>query len=208
MCRFLRSILMLAAAVPLITTLGCTTQARQGAAQGGAMGLVGGMAAGAVNSLLFGGNVLEGAVSGGVSGAAGGAAAGAVAGGVSARQAEAQKSASAKSQTDVEALRRKLGDLNFQAAVLLLQGHRKDATAMANRAIAEADQTDRKVFALTVRAVAENEAGNTEAAEKTYADIAKADPKRSIDKARGDTLQAILKVQGIRKEQGIRPAGA
>jgi hypothetical protein len=88
--------------------------------------------------------------------------------------------------------------------VLLLQGHRKDAVTMANRAITEATQTDRKVFGLTVRAVAENEAGNTAAAEKTYAEIAKVDPKRSIDKARGDTLQAMLKVQSLRKENGIK----
>lgn len=164
------------------------------------MGLVGGMAAGAVNSLLFGGNIVEGAVQGGLTGAAGGAAAGAVSGGVSARQADAQKQASAKSGEDIEALRLKLGDLNFQAAVLLVQGQRKDAVTIANRAIEETGKPDRKVFGLTIRAVAENELGDTGAAEKTYAEIAKVDPKRSIDKARGDTLQAMLKVQSLRKE--------
>ncbi len=204
---FQNILLILVISAPLIMAIGCTTQARQGAAQGGAMGLVGGMAAGAVNSLLFGGNIVEGAVQGGLTGAAGGAAAGAMTGGMSARQADTQKQAAAKSDKDIEALRLKLGDLNFQAAVLLVQGQRNDAVTMANRAIAETAQSDRKVFGLTVRAVAENESGNTAAAEKTYAEIAKVDPKRSIDKARGDTLQALLKVQGLRKENGIK-AGA
>jgi predicted MPP superfamily phosphohydrolase len=143
------------------------------------------------------------AVQGGITGAAGGAAAGAMAGGMVERQGKQAQPTSGDGQVDIEALRKALGDLNFHAAVFLIQGNHKEAIAMANRAVAEASQTNRKVFGLTVRAVAENETGNKAAAEKTYADIAKVDPKRSIDRARGDTMQVMLKIQGLRKQHGI-----
>lgn len=204
--RSVPPIALLVLAGGLAMAAGCTTGARQGAAQGGAMGFIGGMAAGAVNSLLFGGNVLEGAVQAGISGAAGGAAAGAVAGGMSERGATASKP-SALSDREIEALRRKQGDLNFQAAVLLVQCRHQDAIAMADRAVAAAAKSEQKVFGLTVRAIAENESGKSADAEKTYAEIAQVDSKRTIDRARADALQGMLKVQSIRREQGLPPCG-
>lgn len=186
----------------IIGWTGCTTGAREGAAQGGAMGFVGGVAAGAVNSLLFGGNVLEGAVQGGVAGAAGGAAAGAVAGGVAEKQAAEGKVATSTDK-EIKALRKKQGDLNFQAAALLVQCKHDDAIAMANRALEESDKLERKLFALTIRAAAEVEGGTDRAAEKTYAEIAALDEKRTVDKARADTLQVVIKIKGIRKDNGM-----
>jgi hypothetical protein len=192
------------AAISCMIVAGCTTGARQGAAQGGAMGLIGGAAAGAVNSLLFGGNVLEGAVQGGVVGAAGGAAAGAVQGGISEKQ---QAKPSAKSDKQVKAFRKELGDLNFQAMVYLVQCKHRDAIKFANQALDETDQVKRKVFALTVRAVSELETGKDEAAEATYAEIAALDKNRPVDRARADTLQAMLKVQSVRKENDLPSCG-
>ena len=186
---------------------GCTTGAREGAVQGGAMGAIGGIAAGAVNSLLFGGNVLEGAVQGGVAGAAGGAAAGAVAGGVAEKQA-AEGKVSTSTDKEIKALRKKQGDLNFQAAAFLAQCKHDDAIKMANRALEESDKQDRKIFALTIRAAAESESGDDKAAEKTYAEIAALDEKRPVDKARADTMQALIKVKGVRKDNGFKPCDA
>ncbi len=185
---------------------GCTTGAREGAAQGAAYGMIGGMAAGAVNSLLFGGNMLEGAVKGGVATAAGGAAAGAVAGGVAEKKAAEGKVATS-TEKEVEALRKKQGDLNFQAAAFLVQCKHDDAIKMANRALEESEKMDRKIFALTIRAAAESESGDDRAAEKTYEKIAALDAKRPVDKARADTMQALIKVKGIRKDNGMKPCG-
>ncbi|HEY8240455.1 MAG TPA: hypothetical protein VIH35_03370 [Kiritimatiellia bacterium] len=190
----------------VIGVCSCTTGAREGAAQGGTMGFIGGVAAGAVNSLLFGGNVLEGAVQGGVAGASGGAAAGAVAGGAAEKKAAAGK-VSTSTEKEIEALRKKQGDLNFQAAVFLVQCKHDDAIKMADRALAEAEKNDRKIFALTVRAMAETESGDDAAAEKSYAEIAAIDAKRPVDKARADALQALLRVKGIRKDNGLKPCG-
>ncbi len=198
------SSVVVAAVVACAVAAGCTTGARQGAAQGGAMGLIGGAAAGAVSSLLFGGNVLEGAVQGGVVGAAGGAAAGAVQGGVAEKQAAKP---SDKSEKQVKAFRKEQGDLNFQAAVSLLQCKHRDAIKYANQALEESDQLNRKVFALTVRAVAEVETGKDEAADATYSEIAALDKNRTVDRARADTLEAMLKVQKVRKENGVPPCG-
>ena len=206
--RYISSTIQSGMVLIIVTALlsgGCTTGARQGAAQGGAMGFIGGIAAGAVNSLLFGGNVLEGAVQGGVAGAAGGAAGGAVQGGMVERQAG--KTPAKTSDKDIAALRKKQGDLNFQAAALLVQCQHEQAVAAADRAFAETDKKERKVFALTLRAAAELESGKADAAEASYAKIAEVDPKRSIDQARADTLQALLKVQGIRNDHGLKPCG-
>jgi hypothetical protein len=200
--RFLQNTCL---ALLLGSAASCTTGAREGAAQGGAMGFVGGVAAGAVNSLLFGGNVLEGAVKGGVSGAAGGAAVGAVAGGSAEKQATEAKAGPTKKEVD--ALRKKFGDVNFQAAVALVQCKHEDAMDTANRALAEATKKNQKLFALTIRAAAEVESGKERAAEKTYAEINAIDPERSIDKAKADTLQVVLKVKGIRKDNGMAPCG-
>jgi hypothetical protein len=183
---------------------GCTTGARQGAVQGGTMGAIGGAAAGAVGSLLFGGTVLEGAVQGSLMGAAGGAAAGAVQGGVAEKQ---QATPSVKSDKQVKAFRKEQGDLNFQAVVYLLQCKHHDAIKFANQALDETDQLKRKVFALTVRAVAEVETGKDEAAEATYAEIAALDKKRPVERARADTLEAMLRVQSVRKENDLPPCG-
>ena len=197
-------LVVVAAMVACVMVAGCTTGARQGAAQGGAMGLIGGAAAGAVSSLLFGGNVLEGAVQGGVVGAAGGAAAGAVQGGVAEKQAAKP---SEKSEKQVKAFRKEQGDLNFQAVVSLLQCKHRDAIKYANQALEESDALNRKVFALTVRAVAEVETGKDEAAEATYSEIAALDKKRTVESARADTLEAMLKVQSVRKENDLPPCG-
>jgi len=199
-------VIAVACSLTLLSLTGCTTGAREGAAQGAAYGMIGGMAAGAVNSLLFGGNVLEGAVKGGVATAAGGAAAGAVAGGAAEKKA-AQGKVSTSSEKEVEALRKKQGDLNFQAAALLVQCKHDDAIKMANRALDETDKQERKIFALTIRAAAESESGNDTAAEKTYEQIASLDEKRPVDKARADTMQALIKVKGIRKDNGMKPCG-
>jgi hypothetical protein len=197
-------VVALTSVLSVVSLSGCTTGAREGAAQGAAYGMIGGIAAGAVNSLLFGGNVLEGAVKGGVASAAGGAAVGAVAGG-SAEKKAAEGKVSTSTEKEVEALRKKQGDLNFQAAAYLVQCKHDDAIKMANRALEESDKKERKIFALTVRAAAEAESGDDKAAEKTYSEIAAVDAKRPVDKARADTMQVLIKVKGIRKDNGFKP---
>lgn len=198
--------LLLAAMIGLCAA-GCTTGARKGAAQGGAMGLVGGMVAGAVDSLLFGGNVSEGAARGGIVSAAGGAAAGAMAGGMAEKNAKSAAQPAKAVNEDAAKLRKKYGDLNFQAAIQLVQCQHQQAIATAQRSLESESKKERKLFAMLIQAIARVETGKSEEAEQLYAQVKEIDPARAVDQSRADTLQALLKVQGIRKDNGLPPCG-
>ena len=189
---------------------GCSTATKEGAVSGGIMGFVGGAAVGAVDALLFGGghNILENAGKAAVLGAAGGAATGATAAHMSEKKAQKSADPMAPDSAATEKLRKKYGDVNFQAAVQLVQCQHKSAMATAERGFEQADNMERKIFALTILSAAQTEIGQAVEAEKTFSRMILIDSTRTMDKARADSLQTLLKVQSIRKQQGIKPFGS
>ena len=78
--------------------------------------MVGGAVAGAVGSLLWGGNVVEGAVKGGITGAATGAAVGAVSGSMA--DSAAQERSKPKPDPKLAELRQRIGHVacNWRAS--------------------------------------------------------------------------------------------
>ena len=193
----MKRVIALLLALPLTA---CTTAQREGAKTGAAYGLLGSVTAAAVSTVLFGhgdwGNVVEA----GVAGAAGGAAIGAASGAASDKSA---KSGSKEKPVDVDKIRAKIGDVNFQAGVQMVQCKHSEAIKTAQRAFKEAGNKDEKLYALLIEAAAQVETGNDAAAEPLYAKMVETDPKRSLDKVKADTLSAVLKVQQLRREQDL-----
>ena len=191
----MKRVIALLLALPLTA---CTTAQREGARTGAAYGFLGSVTAAAVSTVLFGhgdwGNVVEA----GVAGAAGGAAIGAASGAASEKQSK-----SAAGGIDVDKLRAKIGDVNFQAGVQLVQCKHKAAIETAERAFASSSKKDEKLYALLIQAAAAIESGQDDKAEALYPKMVTVDPKRTLDKVKADTMAAVLKVQQLRREQGL-----
>ncbi len=188
----------------LIPLLGCSTASREGATSGAVMGFVGSATAAAVSGLLFGhadfGNVMESAVVG----AAGGAAAGAAGGAMADKKARKSTSApAAKTTLDPDAIRARIGDINFQAGVQLVQCKHEAAMATARRAFDATDKKDQKIYALFIEAAAAEESGQEARAESIYPKIVELDPRRNLDQVKADALSTLLKIQNVRREQGL-----
>ena len=169
------------------------------------MGMVGGAVAGAVGSLLWGGNVVEGAAKGAAVGAASGAATGAVAGSMS---DSAKKSAPKPKPAAVDqaALRKKIGDRNYATTVLLTQCRHKDAISSAQETLAASNSKDERVYALLIQGIAAEESGDKALASSIYPKIVQEDPARGgVDKVRADALEGVMKVQATRRDHGLSP---
>jgi hypothetical protein len=191
----------------LLLLSACTTGQRKGAAGGAVMGLVGGATAAAVDGLLWGGSdVGERVVKSSISGATAGAAMGATGAAMSERQQKKGKASSATQATDdrqVEKTRKKIGDINFQAGILWVQCDHAGAIKTAQRAFESASNEKQQLYALTIEAAAALESGQGELADSLYPKIVELDKKRDLDKARADTMEVMLRVQKVRKEQGL-----
>ncbi len=184
---------------------GCSTSAQEGAGKGATLGMVGGAVAGAVGSLLWRGNVVEGAAKGAAVGAASGAATGAVSGSMrdSARKNEPKPRPAAADQAE---LRRKMGDRNYATTVLLTQCRHQDAIASAQDTLASSQSRDERVYALLIQGIAAEESGDKALASSVYPKIVKEDPARgSVDKVRADALEGVMKVQATRRDHGLSP---
>lgn len=193
-----------------LATAGCApgSQAEKQAGQGAALGAVGGAVAGAVGSLLWGGNVVEGAVKGGMVGAASGAAMGAVSGSAADNAAKQQPPAAAPAgagATEAE-LRKRIGDRNYATAVLLTQCRHRDAIASAQETLRASAQPDERAYALFIQSVAAEESGDKALASSLYPKMVQENPGRgSVDKARADVLEGLMKVQATRRQHGLPP---
>ena len=166
------------------------------------MGAVGGAVAGAVSSLIFGGNVVQGAVSGAAIGAATGAATGAMAGSMADSAAKERTEKAAAGDPKVAELRKKIGDKNYASALLLAQCRHQDAIASAQETAAGTKDPNERAFALLIEGIAAEESGNKALATSLYPKIAQQNGG-SVDKARADSLEGMIKVQTVRREHGL-----
>jgi len=166
------------------------------------MGAVGGAVAGAVGSLIFGGNVVQGAVSGATIGAATGAATGAVAGSMADSAAKERTEKAAAGDPKVAELRKKIGDKNYASALLLAQCRHQDAIASAQETAANTNDPNERAFALLLQGIAAEESGDKALTGSLYPQIAKQNGG-SVDKARADSLEGMIKVQAVRREHGL-----
>jgi predicted small secreted protein len=104
MLQPLRAISIACLLISAITFTGCNTYAGKGAAEGAATGAISGAVGGMFTSLIFGGDVMEGAARGAVWGGAVGGTAGAISGSQVDKQIEQQQAA------EYAALKAKIGN--------------------------------------------------------------------------------------------------
>src|SRR5262245_19498652 len=184
--------------VAAVIASGCSSSAQQGAGQGATLGAVGGAVAGAVGSLIFGGNVAQGAVSGAAIGAATGAATVAVSGSMADRAAKERAAAPAG---DAE-LRKRIGDRNYASALLLAQCKHKEAISSAQETVAATQDANERAYALLLQGVAAQESGDKALADSMFPKIAQ-NNGGTVDKARADALEGVIKVQAARRQHGM-----
>jgi hypothetical protein len=191
---------------------GCApgSQANKQAGKGAAVGAVGGAVAGGLSSILFGGSVARGVATGAAIGAATGAATGAVSGGMADSEAKQAAAAPPKSPApgtvDLGDLQQKLGPKNLEAATALAQCRHSDAVAAASEAYSTSTDPKQKAYALFIQAVSAEEEGKKSFAASLYPKIQTAAPELgSVDKIRADTLDGVIKLQKIRKDNGLPP---
>jgi len=182
------------------------------AAEGAKSGAVGGAVAGAVLG-VFTGNVGASMVAG----AAASAAAGAAIGGMTPKAPQGAAPAAAQSQgnparTDPklverqQALEKKIGPANFDAARMLALCRHDSSIELARKAYTTADSQERRGYALMIEAVSAEEKGDTATAAAVYPRLVEVDPGiGSTDKARSAALSGVLKVQQVRKDYGLSP---
>jgi hypothetical protein len=203
------ALLQRAASISMLTAIvalsGCAagSLASEGAQSGAKSGALGGAVAGAVGSIFWGGNVVGNMAAGAAIGAASGAAMGGAAGQAADKQIEAKRNLS---EADA-ALAARLGAANFEAATELAKCKHKTAIGKARTAFGTTDDRELQRYALFIEAVANEEMGDTVAAQKVYPLLARTYPDGSgtEEKARADTLAGILKVQQVRQEHGLKP---
>jgi hypothetical protein len=198
----MRLFLTIWALAVIAVAAGCAadSQASKQAGQGAGMGAVGGAVAGAVGSLLWGGNVVEGAVKGGITGAATGAAVGAVSGSVADNAAKERAAKPAAPDPRNAELRKRIGDKNYASALLLAQCKHKDAIASAADTLVASQNPDERSYALLIQGIAAEESGDKALAASVYSKMG-----GSVDKARADALEGVIKVQAARREHGLPP---
>ena len=201
----LRLVAQTSAALAVAATLtGCAAGSlgAEGAAQGGKQGALGGAVAGAVGSIFWGGNVVQNMATTAVVGAATGAVMGGAQGAAADRQIEARRN---MSEQDAKILAQ-IGPDNFAAAKELAYCKHKTAIGKARTAYGLAATDDLKHYALLIEAIANEEMGDTAAAQKVYPLMVTLDPQRqTVDTARNEALSGILKVQQARSERGLKP---
>lgn len=199
-----RSTALLATAVLAVNLAGCAAGSlgAQGASEGAKSGALAGAVAGAVGSLFWGGNVVQNMATSAVVGAATGAAVGGAQGNAEDRRIAAQRE---MSQADAELLQ-KIGPDNFAAAKELASCNHRTAIGKARTAFGRATTDDYKRYALMIEAIADEETGDTAAAQKVYPLLLTVDPSHpTVDSARSAALAGILKVQKAREDRGLRP---
>jgi hypothetical protein len=198
-------------ALPVMVVLsisGCASDSESGrmAGEGAKYGAVGGAVAGAVSALIFGGNPLQGAVAGGITGAASGAATGAMVGAQRDDAAQQRQAKAVAGDPKLAALRERIGDANYSAAMLLAQCRHQSAIETAQDNAAKTENPQHEAIAMAIQAVAAEEAGDKAMAASLYPKISELVPARgSPDKLRADALEGVIRVQAARKQHGLPP---
>ena len=208
--RGLRMLVLLALGVA-----GCTAGTRDDAARGAKVGAVGGLVAGAVGSIFWGGDAVNNALRSAAVGAASGAAVGAVSssgrdpGGTGSSPAPAPAPAptpAGEAAVSDAALRARMGDLNFAAGEELARCRHVGAISRAEKAFASETDPERRSYALLIQAMAAEESGNAARAAAIYGQWGAVDPVRANpDRARSDPREGLLKLQKIRTDHGLPP---
>jgi hypothetical protein len=195
--------LILALGQAMVWSGGCaSSQAGRGAAEGAVLGTVGGAVAGAVGALIFGGNVAQGAAAGAAMGAASGAATGAVSGAMADSKIKEQEA----KKRQLEELKEKIGDQNFEAANLLAHCKHRQAIGAAQKAYSSTQNPEQRLFALYIQAVAAEESGDRDMASSVYAQAIKDDPSKGpVEKMKVQCLEGVMKAQKVRKDFGLPP---
>jgi hypothetical protein len=198
----------------------CSQGAKDGASSGAKTGAVGGLVAGAVGSIFWGGDAVNNALRAGAVGAASGAAVGAMSGADrNKKQAPAPAPQPAPGQTSGQAsgqaadlsaadqaLKTRIGDLNFAAGEELARCRHVSAISRAEKAFASETDARRKGYALLIEAMAAEESSNTAKANAVYAQWGQFDATRAdAAKARNEALEGLLKVQKVRQDHGLPP---
>jgi hypothetical protein len=195
----------------ILALAGCSAASKQGAGQGAKAGAVGGLVAGAVGSIFWGGDAVNNALRTAAVGAASGAAVGAMTGGGSSKGAPAPNPGpgGAAGQTvdpsaADQALKARIGDLNYAAGEELAHCRHVTAIARAEKAFASETDAQRKGYALLLQAMAAEESGNTTRASAVYAHWGQFDPARAdADRARSEALEGLLNLQKVRQQHGL-----
>jgi hypothetical protein len=195
--------LILALGQAMVWSGGCaSSQAGRGAAEGAVLGTVGGAVAGAVGALIFGGNVAQGAAAGAAMGAASGAATGAVSGAMADSKIKEQEA----KKRQLEELKEKIGDQNFEAANLLAHCKHRQAIGAAQKAYSSTQNPEQRLFALYIQAVAAEESGDRDMASSVYAKAIQDDPSKGpVEKMKVQCLEGVMKAQKVRKDFGLPP---
>ena len=195
--------LVLALGLVTVWAGGCaSSQAGKGAKEGAALGAVGGAVAGAVGALIFGGNVAQSAAAGAAIGAASGAATGATAGAMADKQMKDQQA----KQQQLEELKKRIGDQNFEAATFLAKCNHQKAINTAQKAESSTKDAQQRLYAQYIQAVAAEEAGDQKLASSVYSRVLQENPSRGpAEKLRAQCLEGVMKVQKVRKENGLPP---
>jgi tetratricopeptide (TPR) repeat protein len=155
-----------------------------------------------VGALIFGGNVAQGAAAGAAMGAASGAATGAVAGSMADSKAKDQQA----KQRQIEELKEKIGDQNFEAANLLAHCKHRQAIETAQKAYSSTQNPDQRLYALYIQAVAAEESGDQKSASSAYDRAIQDDPSRGpAEKIRAKCLEGVMKAQKVRQDYGLPP---
>jgi hypothetical protein len=200
----MNKVILLAAVV--ISISGCASDSESGrvAGEGAKYGAVGGAVAGAVSALIFGGNPLQGAVAGGITGAASGAATGAMVGAQADEAAKQRQAKAVAGDPKLAALRERIGDANYSAAMLLAQCRHQSAIETARDNAATTQNPQYKAIAMAIEAVAAEESGDRALASSLYPQIIELVPSRgNVDKLRADALEGVIRVQAARKQHGL-----
>lgn len=180
--------------VPIFMFSACSKQSAQRAGQGAATGAVVGAAGGVVSALVFGGDVGDAAARGAVWGGSTGAAAGAMSGAVAdSNQKKAQQA------SEIEALRKQLGDDAFQGLVALVECKHEVAQGYG-RTAAQSDNPDYSLAGLWVQVLAYADNGQDDQARGLLPDIVAKDSKLSSEaQAEAEMQKARQKLIEIRQ---------
>jgi uncharacterized membrane-anchored protein YhcB (DUF1043 family) len=195
--------LVLALGLVTVWAGGCaSSQTGKSAKEGAVLGAVGGAVAGGVSALIFGGNVAQSAAAGAAIGAASGAATGATAGAMADKQMKDQQ---AKEQ-QLEELKKRIGDQNFEAATFLAKCNHRKAIDTAQKAEASSQDAQQRLYALYIQALAAEESGDQKLASSMYSRVIQEDPSRGPEeKLKTQCLQGVMKIQKVRQENGLPP---
>lgn len=173
---------------------GCGTYAGQGAVEGGATGALSGAVGGAFTSLIFGGDVLEGAARGAAWGGAVGATAGAISGSQVDRQVEQ------KQQDEWAALRAKIGPDAYDGLGALAECNYDDAIAKAELA-QRSSNADYSLAGLWLEVLSYADKREEQKARSLYSSVIAADNQVSTNAEAEETMREVLtQLMDIREE--------